>query len=121
MLLSKAKLIGVGASLLITLGIFGFIGTKMYSMNTEISQLKIDNTKLITDNTTLKENVITEKHLREDTEKVLEQFKSLSKDNKETDRTSTVFIEKVRQVDLKLVNADTINNLVSELNKDWKC
>ena len=121
MLLSKAKLIGVGASLLITLGIFGFIGTKMYSMNTEISQLKIDNTKLITDNTTLKENVITEKRLREDTEKVLSHFKDLAVENKETDNTNTVVVEKIKQIDVKTVSADTINRLTIELEDGWKC
>ena len=121
MFTSKFKLIGIGAILIAILGASGYIVTRMYNMNSEIHSLSESNAKLAADNLTLTENIAIEKRLREDTEKVLSHFKDLAAENKETDDTNTVVVEKIKQIDVKTVSADTINRLTLELDDGWKC
>ena len=121
MFISKFKLIGIGAILIVALGASGYIVTRMYNMNSEIHSLSEANTKLASDNLMITENLATEKRLREDTEKVLSHFKDLVVENKETDNTNTVVVEKIKQIDVKTVSSDTINRLTIELEDGWKC
>lgn len=103
------KLIGIAALLLSAIGTFGYVGIRMYNMIYSLSEA---NAKL---NQTLTENIAIERKLREDTEKVLSHFKDLAAENKETDNTNTVVVEKIKQIDVKTVSADTINRLTLEL------
>lgn len=121
MFTSKFKLIGIGAILIAILSASGYIVTRMYNMNSEIDSLSESNAKLAADNQTLTENIAIERKLREDTEKVLSHFKDLAAENKETDNTNTVVVEKIKQIDVKTVSADTINRLTLELEDGWKC
>lgn len=121
MFISKLKLTGIGAALILALGASGYVATRMYNMNSEIDSLSESNAKLNADNQTLTENIAIERKLREDTEKVLSHFKDLAAENKETDDTNTVVVEKIKQIDVKTVSADTINRLTLELEDGWKC
>ena len=121
MFIPKLKLIGIGAVLILALGASGYVATRMYNMNSEIDSLSESNAKLNADNQTLTENIAIERKLREDTEKVLSHFKDLAAENKETDNTNTVVVEKIKQIDVKTVSADTINRLTLELEDGWKC
>ena len=121
MFISKLKLIGIGAVLILAIGASGYAVTRMYNMDSEIHRLSESNAKLNADNLTLTENLAIEKKLREDTEKVLSHFKDLAAENKETDDTNTVVVEKIKQIDVKTVSADTINRLTLELEDGWKC
>lgn len=121
MFIPKLKLIGIGAALILALGASGYIVTRIYNMDSEIHRLSESNAKLTADNQTLTENIAIEKKLREDTEKVLSHFKDLAAENKETDNTNTVVVERIKQIDVKTVSADTINRLTLELEDGWKC
>ena len=121
MFISKLKLIGIGAVLILAIGASGYVVTRMYNMDSEIYSLSESNAKLTADNQTLTENIAIEKKLREDTEKVLSHFKDLAAENKETDNTNTVVVERIKQIDVKTVSADTINRLTLELEDGWKC
>ena len=121
MFISKLKLIGIGAVLILAIGASGYVVTRMYNMDSEIHRLSESNAKLNADNQTLTENIAIERKLREDTEKVLSHFKDLAAENKETDNTNTVVVEKIKQIDVKTVSADTINRLTLELEDGWKC
>lgn len=121
MFISKLKLIGIGTMLILALGASGYVATRMYNMNSEIDSLSESNAKLNADNQTLTENIAIERKLREDTEKVLSHFKDLAAENKETDNTNTVVVERIKQIDVKTVSADTINRLTLELEDGWKC
>ena len=121
MFISKLKLIGIGAVLILAIGASGYVVTRMYNMDSEIHRLSESNAKLNADNQTLTENIAIERKLREDTEKVLSHFKDLAAENKETDNINTVVVEKIKQIDVKTVSADTINRLTLELEDGWKC
>lgn len=121
MLPIKLKYYAIGITILLGVAVSCIATYKYVQLQSENSTLELSNTKLINDNAALTTNLANEKRLREDTEKVLSHFKDLKNDNKETERTNTVIVEKIKQIDIKSVKADTINTLVSELEGDWKC
>ena len=121
MLPIKLKYYAIGATIFGIIAVSGTIMYKYVQLQSLNTTLEVSNTKLTNDNATLTANLANEKRLREDTEKVLGHFKDLKNDNKETEHTNTVIVEKIKQLDIKSVKADTINTLVSELEGDWKC
>lgn len=121
MLPIKFKYYAIGATALLLVAATGIGVYKYIAIKSENTILLTENTRLSFDNQDLKIDLGNEKRLREDTEKVLAHFKDLTKENKESEHTNTVIVEKIKQIDVKTVKAETINSLVSDLEGEWAC
>lgn len=121
MLPIKFKYYAMGATALLLVAATGIGVYKYIAIQSENTTLLTENTRLSFDNQDLKIDLGNEKRLREDTEKVLAHFKDLTKENKESEHTNTVIVEKIKQIDVKTVKAETINSLVSDLEGEWAC
>lgn len=121
MLPIKFKYYAIGATALLLVAATGIGVYKYIAIKSENTTLLTENTRLSFDNQDLKIDLGNEKRLREDTEKVLAHFKDLTKENKESEHTNTVIVEKIRQIDVKTIKAETINSLVSDLEGEWAC